>query len=105
MSGKAILGSKLDKIAALIADETITKSTELSLVEKCAVLKTLDAHYATVHKIEPNEEVGGAFARYRKDITTASSGRERNSRDAGNGSDSDSELGEDALEPLELDGK
>jgi hypothetical protein len=106
LGAKAILGLKLDKIAALIADETINDK-ELTLAEKCAVLKTLDAHYATVHKIEPAEGIGDAFNKYRNKLSTASSLRAGNSRDAGgernSEPESDSELRIDPTSALELD--
>ena len=104
---KTVLGLKLDQIATLIANETIADSKALTLVEKCAVLKTLDAHYATVHKIEPSEGIGDAFNKYRNKLSTTSSIRAANSRDAGRDGDSDSEpsadIGIDAASALELD--
>lgn len=108
MSEKTILGSKLDMIAAIIADETILNKTELSLTEKCAVLKTLDAHYAVVHKVEPPEQDGGAFAKYRTTISATSNLGTRNSGDAESGRNTDSDGPEsgsdlDLTGPLELD--
>ena len=107
-TGKTLLGLKLDQIAAMIADETIQNKGETTLAEKCAVLKTLDAHYATVHKIEPSEEIGGAFAKYRKTVATTGSGGTGSSGNAfGRGNSAaasaDSEPGDDATDALELD--
>lgn len=107
-SGKTLLGIKLDQIASIIADETIQNKSEITLVEKCAVLKTLDAHYATVHKIEPaEEEIGGAFAKYRKTVATASSSGTGNSGHANRNGGADSsasstKFGSHASESLEL---
>jgi hypothetical protein len=104
-TGKTLLGLKLDQIASLIADETIANQKDITLVEKCAVLKTLDAHYAVVHKIEPSEEVGGAFAKYRKTVATASSGGTGSSGNAERGRSPavGTDLGSDTTESLELD--
>ena len=104
-TGKTLLGLKLDQIASLIADETILNQKDITLVEKCAVLKTLDAHYATVHKIEPSEEVGGAFAKYRKTVATANSGGTGSSGNAERGRSPTvgTDFGTDPAEPLDLD--
>jgi hypothetical protein len=79
---KTELGLKLDKIASLIADEVIRDNDVLPLTEKCAVLKTLDAHYAVVHKIEPTDNSGGAFDKYRNKVAAASGGGAGNPGDA-----------------------
>ena len=68
------LQNKLEVIACGIADEMITGKTvlrgELSIQDKCNVLKTLSGYLAVSNKVEPPEELGGAFNGYRKSVET-----------------------------------
>jgi hypothetical protein len=68
------LQNKLEVIACGIADEMITGNTmlkgQLSIQDKCNVLKTLSGYLAVSNKVEPPEELGGAFNGYRKSVET-----------------------------------
>jgi hypothetical protein len=68
------LQNKLEVIACGIADEMISGNTmlkgQLSIQDKCNVLKTLSGYLAISNKVEPPEELGGAFNGYRKSVET-----------------------------------
>jgi hypothetical protein len=82
---KSELLLKLDRIACLCADEVLGESVGepegLSLDAKLGALKTLTAYYAMVSKVEPPEELGNGFEKYRKGVTASGSGRGSSTRD------------------------
>jgi len=82
---KSALGSKLEAIASLLADEILANSRSegndggFSFDEKLGALKTLTTYYATVAKVDPPEDEGNGFAQFRKQVAASDSGRGRDS--------------------------
>lgn len=90
------LQSKLELIACGIAEEMISGTTQLkgqlSIQDKCNVLKTLSGYLAVSNKVEPPEELGGAFNGYRNAVTANRGERTGDSPGTGRvGADDDGE--------------